>query len=101
MTTRIVQLFRGHYTSETVAVLNGAFGKLYEEQAPSTLLGTIFNAFEFDFLEVVEQRLPDLRDVVTDVDRNVVLQLAVCDRESPAAWAVPFALSHFVWPTST
>ncbi len=73
---------------ETMAVLHGAFGDHYKEQSPSPLVGTIFNAFEFDFLQVVEQRLPDLRNIVTSAERNVVLQLAVCDRESPAAWAV-------------
>lgn len=74
-------------TSDTIDLLGGAFGRFHDELSPSTVLGTIFNAVEYDFGEVVKTHLPNPNDF--DVDgQNIVVQLPVCDRLSPASWPI-------------
>lgn len=73
---------------ETSYTLHNPFGKHYTEQDPTVILGSIFNAFEFDFFRILEQRLPDLNQILLEKSRNIVLQLALCDRASPLTWPI-------------
>jgi hypothetical protein len=74
---------------ETVAVLEATFGEIYGQQNPSILPVTVFNALEFDWLKLVEEELPDLREIVPNLSsKKPVLQLAASDRDSPSAWPV-------------
>lgn len=84
----LVYLPRQPVAPETVSVLETAFGPAFRQHAPSILLGVMFNAAEFDFYQILSQRLPDLNDIVLERGRAIVLELAVCDRECPATWAV-------------
>jgi len=73
---------------ETFHTLKVPFGIEYEKQKPSVILGSIFNALEFDFVQLMKSRIPDLGKIMPHKSRNIVLQLALCDRESPAAWSI-------------
>jgi len=73
---------------ETFHTLKIPFGIEYEKQKPSVILGSIFNALEFDFVQLMKSRIPDLGKIMPRKSRNIVLQLALCDRESPAAWSI-------------
>jgi hypothetical protein len=93
----LVYLPRPPVRTETVSALANAFGQVFEQQQPSVILGTLFNALEFDFLEIVRHRLPDLSDVHLQPTRNIVLQLPICDRDAPHAWAIlAHELSHAI-----
>lgn len=84
----LVYLPRLTVKPEAVITLRGSFRDLFDEHRPSIILGSLFNAFEFDFLDIVKQKIPDLKDVFLEEQKNIVLQLALCDRGSPVAWAV-------------
>lgn len=74
---------------ETVTTLQATFGDaLFKQHSPSILAGSLFNAAEFDFLEILQARLPDLSEILLTKESNIVLQLALCDRGSPTAWPV-------------
>jgi hypothetical protein len=82
-------LLPGERTSPELAfTLQGCFTDLYTEYAPSIALGSIFNAFEFDFVEILKQRIVDIEEIFLPRERIVVLQLAICDTDSPLAYAV-------------
>jgi hypothetical protein len=87
----LVYLPRQPVTSQTVEVLRTAFQRHHETYKPATLLGSVFNALEFDFIELMMNRLPTPKAIDLGDHRNIVLQLAICDRESPPSWA---ALAH-------
>jgi hypothetical protein len=84
----LTYLPRQHVAPETFAVLQHSFGAHYAERKPSIILGSLFNAFEFDFVQELESRIPDLRDVMLERPKNIVLELAICDQVSPFAWSV-------------
>ena len=84
----LAYLPRQSVSAETVLILQDGFQATYATQSPSILLGSLFNAAEFDFIQLIKGRLPDLSEIVSEDNRNVVLELAICDRSSPAAWAV-------------
>jgi hypothetical protein len=85
----IVYLPASSVKPETRAVLEQAFQEHYKDLAPTLILGSLFNALEFDFLVLLRARLPGLEEVVVDeASKNIVLQLPLCDRDSPFAWAV-------------
>lgn len=84
----LVYLPRKTVTPEAVSAIEATFGQCYDLHRPSIILGSLFNALEFDFFQVVRDRLPDLDDVVVGDEKNIVLQLAICDRESPHAWPI-------------
>jgi len=73
---------------ESVSTLVECFGDQYKATNPSVILGSLFNAAEYDFLEELRRRLPDLGAIIPKSEKNFVLELALCDRQSPAAWAV-------------
>lgn len=74
---------------EAVALLESNFGDIYRElQRPSVILGSAFNAYEFDLLRLMRTRIPDLEELWIAPRDRVVLQLALCDREAPHAWAI-------------
>lgn len=73
---------------ETIDCLKIAFAHEYDRIEPSIILGTLFNAYEFDFLEQVERLLPEPSAIWRRNEKVVALQLPVCDRHSPTAWAV-------------
>jgi len=83
----LVYLPRQPVTTETIYTLKGSFGRIYEDQSPSIILGSIFNALEFDFFEQLKEKLPGLDEII-EGSKNIVLQLPICDHESPPAWAV-------------
>lgn len=68
--------------------LQRSFGDLFTEYMPSTVLGSIFNAFEFDLVKIWKQRLVDITDIFLPGEEIVVLQLAICETDSPLAYAV-------------
>lgn len=84
----LVYLPRQHPTPEAAYTLQSSFGRLFTDHSPTITLGSIFNAFEYDFLEVMKERIPDYREIILDEHKSVVLQLPICDRRSPAAWAI-------------
>ena len=71
---------------ETVDVLSASFADHYETIHPSVILGSLFNALEYDFYENVKYYLPDISEIVSG--SNIVLQLPLCDRYSPSGWVV-------------
>jgi len=73
---------------ESYYLLDGALGRVYAEEKPSMILGSLFNALEFDFYQLLRDRLPRIDDIMTEGYRNIVLQLPICDRTAPAAWAI-------------
>ncbi len=75
-------------TPELGLTLQGCFEDLYTEYAPSIVLGSIFNAFEFDFVEILKHRLVDIANIFLTGEKIVVLQLAICGRDSPLAYAI-------------
>lgn len=84
----LTYLPRPSVREEARTVLEASFGAWYSEVDPSLILGTIFNALEFDFVDIVKNRLPDFTKLVDESSPKVVLQLAVCDRDCPTAWAI-------------
>ena len=84
----LVYLPRRQATPETISVLEASFGSLYSQHKPSIILGSLFNALEFDFLALMRDRLPDLSDIIVDKVKRIVLQLAICDREAAHAWSI-------------
>ncbi len=84
----LVYLPRQPITPETVSALAASFGEVYKAYQPSIILGSLFNALEFDFFQIVRDRLPDIDTIVVEDAENIVLQLAICDRDSPHAWAI-------------
>lgn len=66
-------------TPETVSLLSASFGRLYSDLHPSIILGGLFNALEFDFLDLMRSRIPDLDQLIPEPAERVVLQLALCD----------------------
>lgn len=84
----LVYLPREHVSPETFSALRESFDAHYEAHGPSIILGSLFNALEFDFVDILEERIPDLRDVLSERPKNIVLQLAICDWTSPLAWSI-------------
>jgi hypothetical protein len=84
----LVYLPRLSVTTEAYYALEGSFGKAFDMQKPSIILGSVFNAVEYDFIEIVKERLPDLGNIAGRKTKNVVIELAICDHASPAAWAI-------------
>jgi hypothetical protein len=86
---------------ETLAVLVLSFSDLYHSLKPSLILGSLFNALEFDFQKLVTNQLPDLGSIVFAGSHSIVLQLPICDRESPSSWSIlAHELGHAVDITS-
>jgi len=77
-----------HTTPELGFTLQRCFADLYTDYAPSTVLGSIFNAFEFDFVEILKHRLVDIANIFLPGEEIVVLQLVICGRDSPLAYAI-------------
>ena len=74
---------------ETIDCLKIGFGEQYDHIKPSTILGTLFNAYEFDFLARLNKYLLPVPKVQWPSDeKNIALQLPVCDRKCPTAWPV-------------
>ena len=73
---------------ETIDMLTTGLGNLYSYFKPSIILGNDFNAFEFDFYENLEDLFPNFKQVNQISEKNIVLQLPLCDRYSPTYWAV-------------
>ncbi len=73
---------------ETIAMLERGFGSSYDKVKPSVILGTLFNAFEFDFYEGLGKVLPDFRRITQPDEGKPVLQQPVCDRCSPVGWGI-------------
>lgn len=73
---------------EIVFTLEGCFPKSYRPPRVSVVLGSIVNAFEFDFIEILEETLGDIGDVISAEQRVFVLQLAICHANSPLAYAI-------------
>lgn len=71
---------------EIVFTLEGCFPESYRPPGVSVVLGSIVNAFEFDFIEILEETLGDIGDVVSADERAFVLQLAICHADSPLAY---------------
>lgn len=84
----LVYLPRQSVRTETIASLVASFGNHYTKRKPSVTLGSLFNAFEFDFFQLVKERLPDISEIGLDQEPSIVLQLAISDRSSPPAWAI-------------
>lgn len=84
----LVFLPRQSITPELVFTLEAGFDKLYAEYSPSIVLGSIFNAFEFDFVEILKQNLAGISDIFLQGERNFVLQLAICDCDSPLSYPI-------------
>ncbi len=59
-----------------------------EKETPSIITGGIFNAFEFDFFDIMKEKLPEIERILTDKFRSDVLQIAICDRTSPLAYPI-------------
>lgn len=83
----LVYLPREHVMPETFSLLEESFGNAYRSLNPSILLGSLFNALEFDFMQLLELRIPDLQSIMMNTEKRIVLQLAICDRLSPPAWS--------------
>ena len=75
-------------TPELVFALQHCFQGLYAEYHPSIVLGSLFNAVEFDFIEILKERLVDISEIFPDDETIVVLQLAICDNDSPLAYPI-------------
>lgn len=73
---------------ETGGLLAKAFGDVYSELKPSVILGSLFNAFHFDFYENLGRVLPDFRKISPPEGKRPVLQQPVSDRKSPAGWGI-------------
>ena len=84
----LVYLPRRPAPTQTVALLSSSFGKEFQRHKPSIILGSLFNALEFDFFELMRSRIPDLEEIDVSNKNRVVLQIAVCDKDSPPAWAI-------------
>jgi hypothetical protein len=78
---------------ELVFSLEGCFPLFWRQCQPSIVMGSLFNAFEFDFIKILRQRLPDIAEVFSENERNSVLRFAICDADSPLACAI---LAHEV-----
>jgi len=72
---------------EVLFALEGCFPEFFEHQPP-VVLGSIVNAFEFDFIDILKDRLPDIGAIFPEDKRIYVLQLAICDADSPHACAI-------------
>ena len=83
----LVYLPRQDVLFETFYTLENSFANHFEEFEPSIILGSVFNAFEFDFWEAMREKMPDLDEIGLS-ERNVVLQLAITDKNCPLAWGV-------------
>ncbi len=75
-------------TSELAFTLQHRFGEVYTDYGPSIVLGSVFNAFEFDFIEILKQKLVDVEKIFPKGERIEVLQLPICGRDSPLAYPV-------------
>jgi hypothetical protein len=84
----LVYLPRGPVAPEIGVTLSATFGSRYKQHPPSVILGSVFNASEWDFFERMQRSIPDLENIRVDPRENVVLELAVCDRFSPHAWPI-------------
>jgi len=84
----LVYLPQSAVTPESKATLRSSFGALYEDLSPSIILGSLFNALEFDFFQLIRTRLPGFDEIDIRETENIVLQLAICDRDAPASWAI-------------
>lgn len=73
---------------ETIDMLVTGLGNLYLHFKPSILLGNDFNAYEFDFYENLTRLFPSFKQNNLTNEKNIVLQLPLCDRYSPTYWAV-------------
>ncbi len=52
------------------------------------MLGSVFNAFEFDFAEEIVSQIPGFQQFAQGLEKNIVLLLAICDHDSPLAWSI-------------
>ena len=84
----LVYLPRLNVRNESIITISSTFNDFFKDRSPSIILGSIFNALEYDFLEKVIEKLPSLKEIELDEQENIVLQLAICDRHSPSAWPV-------------
>ncbi|HUT91446.1 MAG TPA: hypothetical protein VMY37_18250 [Thermoguttaceae bacterium] len=78
---------------ELVFSLEGCFPEFCKRYQPSIVMGSLFNAFEFDFIKILKQKLADIAEVFSGDERNFVLMFAICDGLSPLACAI---LAHEV-----
>ncbi|MBI4717042.1 MAG: hypothetical protein HY763_04500 [Planctomycetes bacterium] len=84
----LVYLPAPNVLTETRGIIEEAFASDYDGLAPAIILGSLFNAFQFDFYQKLGRVLPDFRKISPPAGKRPVLQLPVCDRRCPAAWAV-------------
>lgn len=84
----LIYLPRPKVEPEVDILLQRSFGKAFTDAAPSVMLGSLYNAFEYDFLDVVRQRIPEIKDLQIGDTRKTVLQLALCDHGTPTAWSL-------------
>lgn len=81
----LAYLPRPHILPEADITICDAFP---DQNRPSIILGSVFNALEFDFKDLVKHHLPDIDDIGLGESSNVVLQIPLCDRSSPSTWPV-------------
>lgn len=74
--------------AEAVDTLRFSFGDFYKTESPSIVLGSLLNAAEFDFVQLLKRDAPDISEILLEEQTNTVLQLAMCDSDSPLAWAL-------------
>jgi hypothetical protein len=84
---------RESISPQVIFSLEGCFPEFVREHRPSVVLGSLVNAFEFDFIEILAGVLPDVRRLFPTGEPIFVLELAICDSASPLAYAI---LAHEV-----
>jgi hypothetical protein len=91
----LAYLPRESINPEVVFALESCFPDFFAQAKPSVVLGCIVNAFEFDFVEILKEKLPEISeiDIFSEGEQIRVLQLAICDVDSSLAYAI---LAHEV-----
>jgi hypothetical protein len=84
----LIYLPRQHVHPETVTTVITSFGDYYRERKPAIIIGSLFNALEYDFSKILRHYVPDIKEIDLGEKESIVLQLAICDRDSPPAWGV-------------
>lgn len=88
----LVYLPRRSVPIEAMYTIRQSFGSTFvKDYDPSIILGSIFNALEFDFLEILKNKLaPNLKGIIQfdDSTKNIILQLPICDCDCPLSWSV-------------
>ncbi len=86
----LAYLPRKSISPEVVFALESCFPQFVKESQPSIVLGSVVNAFEFDFIDILKEKLPEIGeiDIFATEKRVPVLQLAICHADSSLACAI-------------